>query len=67
MVSQIKLRRDPKDRLAVVFGGGMQIATSTYHAYNHGLVLTVRIVFQARWSDFGGGFVIVDAEPLELG
>lgn len=45
MVSRIKLRKDPKDRLGLVFGGGMQIATSTYHAYNHGLVLTGRMTF----------------------
>lgn len=45
MVSRIKLRKDPKDRLGLVFGGGMQIATSTYHAYDHGLVLTGRITF----------------------
>jgi len=45
MVSRIKLRSDPKDRLALLFGGGMQIATSSYHSYNHGLVLTGRITF----------------------
>ena len=45
MVSRIKLRKDPRDRLGLVFGGGMQIATSTYHAYNHGLVLTGRLTF----------------------
>jgi hypothetical protein len=45
MVSKIKLRKDPTDRLALVFGGGMQIAASTYHAYHHGLVLTGRITF----------------------
>jgi len=45
MVSRIKLRKDPGDRLGLVFGGGMQIATSTYHAYNHGLVLTGRMTF----------------------
>jgi len=45
MVSRIKLRRDPTDRLGLVFGGGMQIATSTFHAYNHGLVLTGRLTF----------------------
>jgi hypothetical protein len=45
MVSKIKLRSDPKDRLALLFGGGMQIATSTYHSYNHGLILTSRITF----------------------
>lgn len=45
MVSKIKLRKDPKDRLGLVFGTGMQIATSSYHSYNHGLVMTTRIVF----------------------
>jgi hypothetical protein len=45
MVSKIKLRKDPKDRLGLVLGAGMQIATSSFHSYNHGLVLTGRIVF----------------------
>jgi hypothetical protein len=45
MVSKIKFRKESKDRLALVFGAGMQIATSTYHAYNHGLVFTSRITF----------------------
>lgn len=45
MVSKIKFRQNPKDRLALVFGAGMQVATSTYHAYNHALVLTSRITF----------------------
>jgi len=45
MVSKIKLRQDPKDRLGLVFGGGMQIATSHFHSYNHGLVLTGRLTF----------------------
>jgi hypothetical protein len=45
MVSKVKLRHDPRDRLAVVFGAGMQIATSSYHAYNHGLVISSRITF----------------------
>jgi hypothetical protein len=45
MVSRIKLRSDPKDRLALLFGGGMQIATSSFHTYNHGLVLTGRMTF----------------------
>ena len=45
MVSKIKFRKDPKDRLGLVLGAGMQIATSSYHSYNHGLVLTGRIVF----------------------
>ncbi len=45
MSSKIKLTKDPKDRLGLFFGAGLQIATSTYHAYNHGLVLTGRVVF----------------------
>ncbi|MDP9038602.1 MAG: hypothetical protein M3O02_04910 [Acidobacteriota bacterium] len=45
MVSKIKLTKNPKDRLGLVFGTGMQIAASSYHAYNHALVLTGRIVF----------------------
>ncbi len=45
MVSKIKLRKDPKDRLGLVLGTGMQMATSKFHSYNHGLVLTGRIVF----------------------
>ncbi|QNI37243.1 transporter [Edaphobacter albus] len=45
IVSRIKLRENPRDRLGIVFGGGMQIATSQYHSYNHGLVLTSRLTF----------------------
>ena len=45
MVSRIKLRSDPKDRLALLLGGGMQIATSSFHSYNHGLVMTGRMTF----------------------
>lgn len=45
MVSKLKFRKDPKDRLALMFGAGMQIATSSYHSYNHGLVITSRISF----------------------
>lgn len=45
MVSRIKLRDDPKNRLALIFGGGMQIATSSFHSYNHALVLTGRMTF----------------------
>ncbi len=32
-------------RLAVAFGGGVQIATSQFHTYNHNLVLTSRFIF----------------------
>jgi hypothetical protein len=45
IVSKIKLRKDPKDRLGLVFGGGMQIATSHFHSVNHCLLLTGRVVF----------------------
>jgi hypothetical protein len=45
IVSKIKLRQDPKDRLGLVLGTGMQIATSHFHSYNHGLVLTGRLTF----------------------
>ncbi|MBB5339561.1 hypothetical protein HDF12_001527 [Edaphobacter lichenicola] len=33
--------------MGIVLGTGMQIATSSFHADNHGLVLTGRIVFEA--------------------
>ena len=45
MVHKIKFRKDPKDRLAWSFGAGMQIATSTYHAYNHSMVFSSRLAF----------------------
>jgi hypothetical protein len=46
MVRKLKFyKEDPKNRLVLVFGGGMQIATSHFHSYNHGLVLTTRLVF----------------------
>ncbi|MFZ0774164.1 MAG: transporter [Candidatus Sulfotelmatobacter sp.] len=45
MLSKFKLERDPRNRVALVVGGGMQIATSQFHAYNHGLVLTARMLF----------------------
>lgn len=45
MLSKFKLERDSRNRLALVMGGGMQIATSQFHAYNHGLVLTARMLF----------------------
>ena len=36
---------DPKSRMAFACGGGMQIATSRFHTYNHNLVLTARYIF----------------------
>lgn len=45
MVSSIKLRGEPASRLGLMLGGAMQIATSSYHSYNHGLVLTGRMTF----------------------
>lgn len=45
MVSKIKLEQNPRNRLALMFGGAMQIATSQFHSYNHGLVITTRMQF----------------------
>ncbi len=45
MVSKIKFRKDPRDRLSLTSGAGFQIATSTFHSYNHALVLTSRFAF----------------------
>jgi hypothetical protein len=45
MVSKLKFRKDPKDRLSLIFGGGFQVATSTYHSYNHAVVFTSRFAF----------------------
>jgi hypothetical protein len=36
---------DAKSRPGLAFGGGMQIATSHFHAYNHALVLTARWIY----------------------
>jgi hypothetical protein len=36
---------DPKARAGLAVGAGMQIATSHFHSYNHGLVLTARWLF----------------------
>ena len=36
---------DAKSRPGLAFGGGMQIATSHFHTYNHGLILTARWIF----------------------
>ena len=44
-VSKIKLTSSETSRLAVVFGVGEQIAITHYHAYNHGLSFTSRVVF----------------------
>jgi len=45
MTSRIQLTREKSNRLGVIFGAGMQIATSSFHAYNHALVVTGRITF----------------------
>lgn len=45
MVSKVGLTHDSKNRLSLAVGIGVQIATSQYHAYNHGLILTSRIAF----------------------
>jgi hypothetical protein len=46
LVGKLKLRpEDPKSRPGLTFGGGMQIATSQFHTYNHSLVLTARWIY----------------------
>jgi hypothetical protein len=45
MISKLKFRKDPRDRLSLIFGGGFQIATSTFHSYNHAVVFTSRFAF----------------------
>jgi hypothetical protein len=45
MISKIKFCSALDSRLALVFGAGEQIALSHYHAYNHELSFTARIVF----------------------
>jgi hypothetical protein len=45
MISKIKFSREAKNRLAFIFGGGMQIATSEFHSYNHAIIATGRITF----------------------
>ena len=37
--------RDAKSRPGLAFGGGMQIATSHLHTFNHGLILTARWIY----------------------
>jgi hypothetical protein len=45
VVSKVKLRKDPKNRLGLVCGTRVQIPTSSYRSNNRGLVLTGCIVF----------------------
>jgi hypothetical protein len=44
-VSKIALTSNEKSRLALVIGAGEQIAATHYHAYNHALSFTSRLVF----------------------
>ncbi|HSY72687.1 MAG TPA: hypothetical protein VK798_10610 [Alloacidobacterium sp.] len=44
--SKFKFRpRDARSRMGLAVGAGMQIATSQFHTYNHGLVFTGRFIF----------------------
>ncbi len=44
--SRVKFHpKDERRRLGLAVGAGMQIATSGFHAYNHQLVLTSRLIF----------------------
>jgi hypothetical protein len=36
---------DEQNRLGIGVGAGMQIATSQFHTYNHGLIITTRFIF----------------------
>jgi hypothetical protein len=45
MVSKINFRHTPNNRLALTFGAGFQVATSTFHSYNHAFVFTSRFAF----------------------
>jgi hypothetical protein len=45
MFSKVKFSRESNSRLAFIFGGGMQIATSEFHSYNHAVIATGRISF----------------------
>jgi len=45
MISKIKFSRESNNRVAFIFGGGMQIATSEFHSYNHAIIATGRISF----------------------
>jgi hypothetical protein len=45
VVSRLKFNRESHSPGALVLGGGMQIATTRFHTYNHGLVLTLRSIF----------------------
>ena len=45
-VGRIKIHpADERSRLGIGLGGGMQIATSHFHSYNHGLIFTGRFLF----------------------
>jgi hypothetical protein len=45
MISKIKFSRESNNRLVFIFGGGIQIATSEFHSYNHAVIATGRISF----------------------
>jgi len=45
MLSKFKLVPDERNRLGLVFGVGMQIATTQFHTYNHAVVTSARLLF----------------------
>ncbi len=46
LLLSIKHRHGETDgRLGLCVGGGMQIATSSFHTYNHGIAITTRLLF----------------------
>jgi hypothetical protein len=45
ILARFPLHNTQDPRLKLVVGAGMQIATSQYHSFNHGLILTARLPF----------------------
>lgn len=45
LVAQKLRKQEPRSRLALCVGAGEQIATSRFHTYNHGIVVTTRLLF----------------------
>lgn len=45
MVSKLKLGRAPGNHLALAFGAAEQFATTHFHLYKHGVVLSMRVAF----------------------
>ena len=44
-VGKINFRHTPGNRLCLTIGGGFQVATYTFHSYNHAAIFTSRFAF----------------------